>query len=1148
MFNIFQTIPHQQKIVNITPYINGSEFYVIASIATHSKDNIIFIARDEQRANVIYQACKAFIPDKQVLYFPGWDSSPYELTSPSAHVLAKRIFVLTNIIQNQHTQKIIITSVDAATQKIPVRIDIASAIQTLNVNEIFDRNKLINHLIQHNYIRTATANDIGEFSVRGSIIDIVVNDTQYGYRIDFLDNNIESIKIFKTESQLSVSKAVQAVIMPPSELILSKNTTANFKHRMIARYGITALQSDSIQNIERGKLHFIGVEQWLPLFYKQLTDIFSFIAVPTTIFHDHMANSSFNERFTQIKQCYKERLDEVKYDQKQYTDPLSINDLYLNQKTFNAIAVNHRQIFYTNTSSSNCIRVEIKQTKNIQHQAQMQNIAVLNVLKQLIKNSSKKSFVIACISLGSRDRIERILRDHNIATNKQNNWNYNSCTNFLIPLLVTIPLETGFSTNDFTLITEQEIFGYKVQNVNTKRHKSFQRLIQEVNNFAAGEIVVHLDHGIGRFDKLEVVNLSTTKHDCLKIVYDGGDILYVPVENIEVISKYGIAREVKLDKLGSASWQARKAKFKNRIKLSAKYLLNIAAEKLAKKGDIIIPSTGIYDEFCATFPYQETDDQLSAIEMLQKDFAAGKSMDRLICGDVGFGKTEVAIRAAFMVLKATDHIKRQVALICPTTLLCKQHFRNFTERFKNFDINIKQLSRFVSTADTTKIIEEINQGKVDIVVATHALLNQKIKFHNLALLIIDEEQHFGVLQKEKLKERKANVHVLSLSATPIPRTLQMSLTGIKDLSIIATPPIHRLAIKTSVLQYDSIIIKEAILREFHRGGQIFYVCPRISDMNEVINTVTNLTPELRLTSAHGQMASTKLEKTMNDFYSHKSDILVCTSIIESGLDILNANTIIVHRADKFGLSQLYQLRGRVGRSKNKAYAYFTTSHQTLPANVMKKLEILQKIDSLGAGFSIASHDMDIRGFGNLLGDEQSGHIKEVGIELYQNMLQQTIKALKTNSDMLETEEELIPQINVGLSVLIPENYIHDLELRLNLYQRISILEDESEIEEFAVEMIDRFGPLPQEFEHLITIVKLKQLCLQHHIKKVDAGPKAITLEFYNLTLQSINKIVKLASQSPEQIKIRQKNKVLLNISLDDPYKRINLITKFIKTL
>lgn len=1121
------------KLINLDFCVRGSEFYAISKTLENSDNNILYIAKDEQIANEVYNVCAAYIKQWRVLYFPSWDTLPYELSSPSQQVMSKRIFALHSLAASP-TRTIVITSVAAVMQKIPLPSEILAETLSLKVKQKYNREDLVQYLVNHNYMRTATADSVGEFAVRGSIIDIVSSSSDLGYRIDFFGNEIEHIKQYDIETQLTCRKIDEFTIFPSSELILTKKNVDRFKQEIISKYGALALQSDALQNIERGKLRFIGVEQWLPMFYTELTDIFQYLGKKTNIMLDHQTMLFLNSRFDFVQQYYQERLEEVKRDKKICSDPLLPEKLYSNYN----LALN-------NNSPNNI--GSISSVPNLIHLAQQQNVSALKLLAEFIANTTN-SFIISCATLGTRDRVQRILQDHDIDTVINDNWDNLNAVEKNVTSLVVSPIEYGFICNEFTLLTEREIFGEKVQNIKIRKQKSFQQLIEQANIFSVGENIVHVDHGIGRFEGLETVALQNTKHDCLKIQYDGGDILYVPVENIEVLSKYGIEGEVKLDKLGHASWQARKAKMRNRIKLSAEYLLGIAAQRYNKSCDVIIPSIGLYDEFCATFPHVETDDQLNAIEAIAEDLASGKPMDRLVCGDVGFGKTEVAIRAAFMVLKTDDHVKRQVALICPTTLLCKQHFKSFSQRFKGFDINIRQLSRFVSTKESKQTIADLNDGKVDIVICTHALLNSSLKFKNLALLIIDEEQHFGVVQKEKLKEKRTDVHVLSLSATPIPRTLQMSLTGIKELSIIATPPVDRLVTKTSVMPFDSIIIKEAILREFQSGGQVFYVCPRIKDIDDVLNIVTSLTPSLKVAIAHGQMAPAKLENLMHDFYDHKYDLLISTSIIESGLDLSTANTIIVHRADKFGLSQLYQLRGRVGRGKSKSYAYFTIPNKDLSPVVIKRLEILQNIDSLGAGFSVASHDMDVRGFGNLLGDEQSGHIEEVGIELYQEMLQQALLTLKADKNIETVEEKWVPQINLGISILIPEAYISDLELRLNLYQRISNLEHEDEIEGFAAEMIDRFGPLPEEFNHLIAIVKLKRLCITHHIKKIDAGPKAILFEFCSEKFTKSEQILTMAKAQPGRVKLRPDNKLILAYSIDDAHKRIELIEKFIREL
>jgi len=619
-----------------------------------------------------------------------------------------------------------------------------------------------------------------------------------------------------------------------------------------------------------------------------------------------------------------------------------------------------------------------------------------------------------------------------------------------------------------------------------------ENFIAEATSLAAGDLVVHVEHGIGRFAGLQAIEAAGAPHDCLEIHYADGAKLYLPVENVELLSRYGSEdTAVDLDRLGGGNWQARKARMKSRIREIASELIKIAAERQLREAPPLAVGPGAYDEFCAGFPYEETDDQLAAIDATMKDLTTGRPMDRLVCGDVGFGKTEVALRAAF----ATAINGKQVAVIVPTTLLARQHFKTFSERFRGFPVQVGQLSRLVSGPQLAETRKGLADGSIDIVIGTHALFGKNIKFKDLSLLVVDEEQHFGVTHKEKLKALRSEVHVLTLTATPIPRTLQLALTGVRDLSIIASPPVDRLAVRTFVSPFDPITVREALLREKYRGGQAFYVCPRIEDLAGAKEFLDRNVPEVRVAVAHGQMPATVLDDIMSAFYDGKYDVLLSTTIIESGLDIPTANTLIVHRADRFGLSQLYQLRGRVGRSKLRAYALFTLPvQQKITEQAERRLKVLQSLDTLGAGFQIASHDLDIRGAGNLLGEEQSGHIKEVGFELYQQMLEEAVMSLKAGISA-PVADRWSPQITAGTPVMIPEDYVADLSVRLALYRRLAEIEDEREIEAFGAELVDRFGTPPKEVEHLLQIVAIKALARRANVEKIDAGPKGVVLSF-----------------------------------------------------
>ena len=735
---------------------------------------------------------------------------------------------------------------------------------------------------------------------------------------------------------------------------------------------------------------------------------------------------------------------------------------------------------------------------------------------------------------GSSERLATMLADHGLDhIVAVRDWADVQAAPKDLYLRGVLPVDYGFVTDEVAVISETDILGDRLARPKRKRRAS--NFLAEASALTAGDLVVHLDHGIGRYEGLRTLEIQEAPHDCLELLYAGESKLYLPVENIDLLSRYGSEdQEAQLDKLGGGAWQARKAKLKKRILEIADGLIKTAAERALKTAPVVETPEGVYDEFATKFPYEETDDQLNAIDSVFEDLASGRPMDRLVCGDVGFGKTEVALRAAFLAAMSG----RQVAVVVPTTLLARQHFKTFSERFHGLPINVAHASRLVPTRQLTQTKKGIADGSVDIVVGTHALLGKSIQFRDLGLLIIDEEQHFGVKHKERLKELKSDIHVLTLSATPIPRTLQLALTGVRELSLIATPPVDRLAVRTFVSPFDPLVVREALLREHYRGGQSFYVCPRLSDIAERKDFLEEAVPELKVAVAHGQMPPGELEDVMNAFYEGKYNVLLSTTIVESGLDIPTANTLIVHRADMFGLAQLYQLRGRVGRSKTRAYALFTVpANKTLTPTAERRLKVLQSLETLGAGFQLASHDLDIRGAGNLLGDEQSGHIKEVGFELYQQMLEEAVAKLKDGGADFG-EEQWSPQINIGTPVLIPEDYVSDLQLRLQLYRRLGDVTEAQEIDAFGAELIDRFGPMPEEVQHLLKIVYIKGLCRKANVEKVDAGPKGVVVSFRNSEFANPAGLVSYIAEQGVLAKIRPDQKVVLTRDWDNTDKRL----------
>jgi transcription-repair coupling factor (superfamily II helicase) len=753
--------------------------------------------------------------------------------------------------------------------------------------------------------------------------------------------------------------------------------------------------------------------------------------------------------------------------------------------------------------------------------------------------------LLAAWTLGSRERLAHLLREHGFTAIALESLAARQRLPHGAVGLITLGLERGFLAEDLAVIGEQDLLGERISRPPRRRRRADQ-FIAEASELAEGDLVVHQEHGIGRYDGLVTLSVNGAPHDCLRLLYDADGKLFLPVENIEMLSRFGSETAgVALDKLGGASWQNRKARAKSRIRDMAGELIRIAAARRLHEAVSLAPPEGAWDEFCARFPFAETEDQSRAIADVLEDMAAGRPMDRLICGDVGFGKTEVALRAAFVAAMAGT----QVAVVVPTTLLARQHFRSFSARFEGLPVRVAQLSRMVNAKDATEVRRDLAEGRVNIVVGTHALLAKSVAFADLGLLIVDEEQHFGVSHKEKLKQLRADVHVLTLTATPIPRTLQLALTGVREMSLIATPPVDRLAVRTFIMPFDAVVIREALQRERFRGGQVFCVVPRIEDMAPMAERLAAIVPEARLIEAHGRLAPTELERVMTEFGDGRYDILLSTNIVESGLDMPAVNTLLIHRADMFGLGQLYQLRGRVGRGKQRGYAYLTwpANHRLSPA-AEKRLNVMQTLDSLGAGFTLASHDLDLRGAGNLLGDEQSGHIREVGIELYQQMLEDAVAELRAERGRGKpVEHDWTPNISLGLPVLIPEEYVRDLPVRLGLYRRIGGLASDAETEAMAAELVDRFGKLPGEVENLLQVMALKRACREAGVEKLEAGPKGMVLSFRGNAFANPSGLIAWLGSQRGGVRLRPDHKLAIVREMD-PDGRLRMAREMLRQL
>jgi transcription-repair coupling factor (superfamily II helicase) len=1082
------------RTVTVSGAPEGFDARLLQQALAKAGGPVIHVARDDKRLAAMQAALAFFAPDTPVLTFPAWDCLPYDRISPNPDISATRMATLAALAHSVPGPFVLLTTLNAAMQRLPSREVLRTAAFTARVGHRVDEAALRQFLVRMGFSQAATVTEPGDYAIRGGIIDLYPPGEAGPIRLDLFGDQLDGARRFDPATQRTVEKLTVVELAPVSEVILDENSITRFRQNYRIEFGAAGTDDPLYEAVSAGRKH-AGMEHWLPFFHETLETLFDYLP-DAPLFLDDQLDAARIARWDGIEDQYQNRRHAL--TQKGRLDsvykPCPPQLLYLDEDAWTA-ATRGREISRLHVlpqpTGLNVTDAGGRLGRTFAPERQAEGTNLFDALVAHIRaRRTDGPVVLASFSEGARERLAGLLADHGLqnATPVADIRDVEGKGTFL----AIWPVEQGFEGQGLTVISEQDVLGDRLVRAPKKRRKA-DNFLTEAQSLTPGDLVVHVDHGVGRYVGLTVVQALGAAHECVHLEYAGGDRLYLPVENIELLSRYG-HEEGLLDKLGGGAWQAKKAKLKQRIREIADRLIRIAAERMLRSAPVLEPAHGLWEDFAARFPYQETDDQLKAIEDVLTDLSAGIPMDRLICGDVGFGKTEVAMRAAFIAAMAGV----QVAVIAPTTLLARQHHASFRERFRGFPFTIRTLSRFVSQTEAAKTKEGMVSGEVDIVIGTHALLARGIGFKNLGLLIIDEEQHFGVAHKERLKELRSDIHVLTLTATPIPRTLQLSLTGVRDLSIIGTPPVDRLAIRTYVSEFDAVTIREALLREHYRGGQSFYVVPRIADLPEIEEFLREQVPEVTVVTAHGQMPAGELDDKMNAFYDGKYDVLLATTIIESGLDIPTANTMIVHRADMFGLAQLYQIRGRVGRSKTRAFAYLTTKpRQKLTATAEKRLRVLGSLDSLGAGFTLASQDLDIRGAGNLVGEEQSGHIREVGYELYQQMLEEAISRIKSGEiEMVEADGQWAPAINLGVSVLIPEEYVPDLDVRLGLYRRLSNLTTKVELEGFAAELIDRFGPLPKEVNTLLLVVRIKAECKKAGIARLDAGPKGATVMFH----------------------------------------------------
>jgi len=1088
---------------------------------------VVHVARDDKRMEAMRAALAFFAPDAVVLTFPAWDCLPYDRVSPNPDVSAARMATLAGLAQGVPGPFILLTTLNAATQRIPARDVLKAASFTAKVGTRVNEADLRKFLVRMGFSQCPTVTEPGDYAVRGGIIDIFPPGAGGPVRLDLFGDVLDGARRFDAATQRTTEKLSLVELAPVSEVILDEPAITRFRQNYRIEFGAAGTDDPLYEAVSAGRKH-AGMEHWLPYFHERLETLFDYLPGASVMLDDQITPARL-ARWESIDDQYDTRAEAMKRRDRVDTvyKPCPPGLLYLDDAAWQAAIKGHRVIQLValpQPTGPGVLDAGGRIGRNFAPERQLENVSLFGALADHIRTRrTTGQVVVASYSEGARERLKGLLEDENVKDAKPIRDVRDVGEGRGALFLTVWALEHGFEADGLTVVSEQDVLGDRLIRGARKRRRA-DNFLTEAQSLSPGDLVVHVDHGVGRYKGLETVTALGAPHECVLLEYAGGDRLYLPVENIELLSRYG-HEEGLLDKLGGGAWQAKKARLKERIRQIAERLMRVAAERHLRAAPILEAPHHEWEDFAARFPYQETDDQLSAIGDVLADLEAGSPMDRLIVGDVGFGKTEVAMRAAFVAAQSGV----QVAVIAPTTLLARQHYKTFADRFRGTAITVRPLSRFVGAKDAAKTREGLADGTVDIVIGTHAVLAKGVKFRNLGLLVIDEEQHFGVQHKERLKEMRSEIHVLTLTATPIPRTLQLSLTGVRDLSIIGTPPVDRLAIRTYVSEFDAVTIREALLRERYRGGQSFYVVPRIADLPEIEDFLKNHVPEVSYVIAHGQMAAGELDDRMNAFYDGKYDVLLATTIVESGLDIPTANTMIVHRADMFGLSQLYQIRGRVGRSKARAYAYLTTKPRApLTPAAQKRLRLLGSLDSLGAGFSLASQDLDLRGAGNLLGEEQSGHIREVGYELYQAMLEETIARLRSGElqGSPEDDGQWAPQINLGVPVLIPEDYVPDLDVRLGLYRRLSSLTTKVELEGFAAELIDRFGPLPREVNTLLLVIRIKGMCRLAQIGRLDAGPKGATVQFHNDKFPNPAGLVEFLTAERGAARVKD-NKILL---------------------
>ena len=1116
----------------------------VAELVQHHPHPVVLLVTDTASALRLEQELQFLLQEQKlpVRLFPDWETLPYDSFSPHQDIISQRLESLYHLPRMK--QGLLILPVSTLMLRTPPQSFIDRFSLLVKPGDKLDLHHLRQRLEQAGYTAVEQVLEHGEFAARGSLLDLFPMGSKEPYRIDFFDDEVDTIRAFDPDSQRSSEPVPEVRLLPAHEFPTDKEAIELFRQRYRERFEISRAPECIYQQVSKG-LWPAGIEYYLPLFFESSTTLLDYLPAQSLL----LTLGELHEASQRFWQDVEQRYEDRRYDINRPLLPPAalyqpVDELFAALKPYSRFELQLTPAEQKEGRHNLAIHALPDLTID-SHQAKP-----LQLLEEFLAKFSGR-ILFSVESEGRRESLRELLGQIGLCPEEYDSLHSFMATTARTGIMVS-PLEKGaiLVEHQLAILCESELLGERViQRRRRDRQKSGSgndAIIRNLAELTLGQPVVHLDHGVGRYLGLQTIDAGGVATEYLTLEYAGGDKLYVPVTSLHLISRYSGSENPPLHKLGNESWSKARNKAAEKVRDVAAELLDVYAKRAARPGTAFRHDRQAYANFVSGFPFEETPDQLNAINAVLSDMCQPKAMDRLVCGDVGFGKTEVAMRAAFVAV----HSGRQVAVLVPTTLLAQQHYDNFRDRFANWPVNIEVMSRFKSAKEQKTALTQLGEGKIDIIIGTHKLLSEEVGFKDLGLLIVDEEHRFGVRQKEKIKALRADVDILTLTATPIPRTLNMAMSGMRDLSIIATPPAKRLAIKTFVREYDKAVIREAVLRELKRGGQVYYLHNNVESIEKCANELAELLPEARICVAHGQMRERELEKVMGDFYHQRHNLLICTTIIETGIDVPSANTIIMERADNLGLAQLHQLRGRVGRSHHQAYAYLLTPHpKQMTKDAIKRLEAIESLEDLGAGFVLATHDLEIRGAGELLGEEQSGQIESVGFTLYMEMLEQAVKALREGKE--PSLDQLLGEhtdIELRLPTLLPESYIPDVNMRLSIYKRIASAADQEGLEDLRIELIDRFGLLPPPAQNLLEVAHQRQKATHLGIKRIEVSAQGGYIDFAEQTRVNPAFLVGLLQSQPRIFRMEGPTRLRFQIPCNDNAARLKLVDDLLTQL